>query len=70
MPIPSEITALIEQLYQELDETEQEAKEGVSLVRIILSRFPDNVRLIQLFALFNNTLLFVDISKRRIHFFC
>lgn len=67
MPIPPEIESLIERLNLELEITEQEANEGLSLVRPILSSFPDNVRLIQFVALLNNGLLFVEISCRRIH---
>ncbi len=66
MPIPSEIQNLIERLNQELAETEADATQGLNLVRPILSRFPDNARMIQFFAFFNNILLFVEISRRRI----
>ncbi len=66
MPIPSEIQALIDRLNRELDETERDSTEGLNLIRPLLSRFQDNVRLIQFFALFNNALLFVEISRRRI----
>jgi len=66
MPIPSEIQNLIERLNQELAETETDATQGLNLVRPILSRFPDNARIIQFFAFFNNGLLFVEISRRRI----
>jgi hypothetical protein len=66
MPIPSEIKSLIERLNLELETTEREANEGLSLVRPILSSFSDNVRLIQFVALFNNGLLFVEIARRRI----
>lgn len=66
MPIPSEIQALIDRLNQEIAETEADATQGLNLVRPILSQFPDNARLIQFFAFFNNGLLFVEISRRRI----
>jgi len=66
MATPSEIAALVDQLNQELNQTEQEVTEGVNLVRPLLSRFADNVRLIQFFAFFNNALLFIEISRRRI----
>ena len=66
MPIPPEIETLVERLNIELETIEQEATEGLNLVRPILSSFPDNVRLIQFVALFNNGLLFVEISRRRI----
>lgn len=66
MAVPPEISTLIDQLERELDQIEQEATAGVSLVRSLLSRFPDNIRLIQFFTAFNNALLFVEISRRRI----
>ena len=66
MPIPPEIASLVKRLNTELKIIEQEATEGLNLVRPILSSFPDNVRLIQFVALFNNGLLFVEISRRRI----
>ncbi|AFY75969.1 hypothetical protein Ple7327_0522 [Pleurocapsa sp. PCC 7327] len=66
MPIPPELVDLVNRLNQELDETEREATEGLNLLRPLLSRFPSNVRLIQFFAFFNNGLLFIDISRRRI----
>lgn len=66
MTIPPEIASLIERLNIEMETIEREATEGLNLVRPILSSFPDNVRLIQFVALFNNGLLFVEISRRRI----
>ena len=66
MPIPFEIAALVDQLNTELNQTEQEATEGVNLVRPLLSCFPDNIRLVQFFTFFNNALLFVEISRIRI----
>ncbi|WP_013324591.1 hypothetical protein [Gloeothece verrucosa] len=66
MPIPSEITELIDRLNQELSQIEQDASEGVSLIRLLLSQFSDNVRLIQFLAFFNNGLFLVEISRRRI----
>ena len=68
MPIPSEMTALIERLNQELDRSEQSAIEGLNLARVRLGRFPDNAILIQLFAYLNNVMLFVEISRRRIEY--
>ncbi|WP_275974203.1 hypothetical protein [Argonema galeatum] len=44
MPIPPEITALVEQLNQELNQIEQEATAGITLTRAILDRFPENAR--------------------------
>ena len=65
MPIPPQIASLVKRLNIELETIEREAK-GLNLVRPILSSFIDNVRLIQFVALFNNGLLFVEISRRRI----
>lgn len=66
MTIPPEITALVEQLNQELDLTEQEAREGLTRLRQIMLLFPNNTLLIQLFAYFNTAMFFVDNSRRRI----
>ncbi|MDJ0633793.1 MAG: restriction endonuclease subunit S [Xenococcaceae cyanobacterium MO_188.B29] len=66
MSTPSEIKKLIERLDRELTFTEQETREGINLLRPLISRFPDNLRLIRFFSLLNNILLFVEISRRRI----
>jgi hypothetical protein len=66
MAIPSEIPALIERLNHELEETDQHAITGINKLRPLMSRFPDNILLIQFFAYFNDILLFVEISRRRI----
>ena len=66
MPLPPEIQSIVDRLNLELAIMETEANEGLSLIRPVLSSFPDNVRLIQLVALLNNGLLFVEISRRRI----
>ena len=66
MAVPLEINELIDRLKQELNETEQQATEGLNLLRPILSRFPDNATLIQFFSYFNASLFFVVDSRRRI----
>ncbi len=66
MPILPEIQALVDRLNQELNETEQEAIEGINLVRQRLSLFPDNEVLIQFLASLNNILFFVEINRGRI----
>jgi len=66
MSIPSEIVLLVDGLNQELDRTEEEAREGLNLVRPLLSLFSGNVRVLQFYTFFNNALLFVEISRRRI----
>jgi hypothetical protein len=68
MSVPPEIDSLIERLNQELGQSEQFAINGINLVKLILSRFPDNARMIELFAVLTNVLLFVEITKRRIQF--
>lgn len=59
MPVPPEIEDLVNQLNQELDETEKLAAKGLNLVREIMSQFPNNASLIQFFAYFNTALFFV-----------
>lgn len=66
MPLPPEISPLIDRLSQELEETESAASTGLNLLRPILSRFPDNATLIQFFAYFNTALFFTVDSRRRI----
>ncbi len=66
MPIPSEINDLIERLNQELNKVEQESRVGLSLAQALLNRFPENARLIQLFASFNSAIFFSEIERRRI----
>jgi hypothetical protein len=66
MSIPSEIIALIERLNQELDRIESDATEGANLARAILTLFPDNFIVIQLFAFLNASLIFVETSRRQI----
>lgn len=66
MPIPPAINSLIARLNQELNLVEQEAIAGLSLVRAILKRFPDNATLIQLFAYLSSIMLLVDTDRKRI----
>lgn len=66
LAMPPEITALIDRLNQELDRTEQDATEGLNLVRQVLSFFPDNAILLQFFAYLNTVLLFVETYKRQV----
>lgn len=66
MTLPTPFTTLVARLNQEFEQTEQEATEGLNLARTALSRFPDNVLLIQFFAYLSDVLLFVEISKRQL----
>lgn len=65
MSIPAEIGEIIDRLNQELKQTEQEATEGINLVRPILSRFPENVALTQFFAYFSSIVFFVEMCRTR-----
>ena len=66
MTLPSHLTTLINQLNQELEQVEQDVIGGLTLARAILSRFPDNAFVIQLFAYLNTALLFVENSQGQI----
>lgn len=66
MPTPPEIQALVDQLNQELNQIEQETREGLNLVRELLSQFPSNAILTQYFAYFNTALIFVETSRGQI----
>ncbi len=66
MPITPEFTALIDRLLQEINQTEQQATQGLNLVRELLSRFPNNAILTQYFAYFNTALLFIETSRGQI----
>ena len=57
---------LIDQLNQELEQTEQATTEGLNLVRPILLIFEDNAILMQFFAALSNVLLFVETYKGRV----
>lgn len=66
MATPSELVEIVNRLNREFDLTEKDASEGLSLVRALLSRFPDNDILIQFFASFSNILLFVQTYRQRV----
>jgi hypothetical protein len=66
MPIPSEITQLVQRVNQELDQIEQDATEGLTLARVILDRIPNNFLVIQLLAFLNTSLFYVETIRRRL----
>lgn len=66
MNIPPNIAALIERLNQELERIESEINEGINLVRLPLSRFPENTLLVQFFAYLNNILFLLANYRQRI----
>ena len=66
MVLPPDIIALVERLNQELDQIEQNVEKGLGLVRIPLSRFPENTILVQFFVYLSNVEFFIDNYRRRI----
>jgi hypothetical protein len=66
MNIPPDITDLIERLNRELALTEREVNEGINLVRLPLSLFPENTLLVQFFAYLNNVVFLVENYRQRI----
>ena len=66
MTLPSNINALIERLNHELENLERELSQSIELIRARINLFPENLILIQLFATFNNYILFAENTWRRI----
>ena len=66
MSITLDILDLINRLDRELKEIEQEAIEGESILRQLMSLFSNNSSLIQFFAYFQTTRFFVVNARRRI----
>ena len=66
MPIPSELETLIERLYDKCDRIEQEATEGLNILRRVMSQFPENAILVQYFAYLNALLFFATTSRQQI----
>ncbi|MCT7991386.1 hypothetical protein [Laspinema olomoucense] len=63
--IPDKIESIFERITQELENTEQAATQGLTLVRALLFQFVNNALLIQYFAYLNAVLVFVKTSKRQ-----
>lgn len=66
MPIPDSIQTLIARLSQKLDRIENKAAEGLELLSILRSRFPENVILMQYFAYLNAILFFIATARKQI----
>jgi hypothetical protein len=66
MPIPDAIQTLIDRLNQKLDEIEKEVTEGLKILRILMSGFPENVILIQYFAYLNAIIFFIETARKQI----
>lgn len=66
MTIPPQLNNLIQRLNEELSTTERTATEALNLTRVLLTRFPNNVRLTQLFASNSNITFLVQIRRRRL----
>ncbi len=68
MPIPSEISNLVEQLQGELTQIDQETTAALEITRSLLDHYPNNSYFISIFATLSNYLVFVEISRRRIDY--
>lgn len=66
MSITPEFATLIDRLNQEVNQTEQQATKGLSLLEQLLSYFPNNAILIQDFAYLNAVSLFIETSRKQI----
>ena len=66
MTLPSNISALIEQINHEINNLEHELSQSIELIRYRINLFPENIILIQLFATLNNYILFAENTRRRI----
>ena len=67
MTLPSNINGLIERLNHELRNLDRELFQSMELIRSRINLFPENLILIQLFATFNNYILFAENTRRRIN---
>ena len=68
MPIPSEISHLVQQIQDELTQIEEETTAALEITRSILRNFPNNSSFIRIFSTLSNYLVFVEISRRRIDY--
>ena len=66
MTISEELNQLIERLYLELEEINQNVTEGINLVRPLLSQFPENTLIVQFFAYLNNVFFLIENYRERI----
>lgn len=66
MPLPSELTALVERIDRELDRLESDGREAIKIGTYLLNRFPDNFTLIQLMAFLNTSLFYADRARNQI----
>ena len=66
MSISPEIQSTIERLNLELDYIQEQTQTGLSILRPLLDRFPNNNLLVQFYAYLNNSLFLVDVYKRRV----
>ena len=63
--LPSNLNRLVKQVYDELNELDNELAQAIELIRERMRLFPDNIISIQIFAILNNYLLFADNTRRR-----
>ena len=62
MTLPSNLNRLVKQVYDELNELDNELAQAIELIRERMRLFPDNIISIQIFAILNNYLLFILLS--------
>ena len=68
MPIPSEISHLVEQLQGELRQIELETTAALEITRSLFGNYPNNNYFLTIFSTLSNYLIFVEISRRRIDY--
>jgi hypothetical protein len=66
MPLSSDFNTLVERINDELNNLDCELLQAIKLVRERIILFPDNIILIQLFAVLNNYTLFAENTRRRV----
>ena len=66
MTLPPNFNILVAQIDREINLLATELSQAIQLVRARISLFPNNIILIQLFALLNNYTLFLENTQRRI----
>ena len=66
MTLPPNFDILVAQIEREINVLGTELSQAIQLVRARIALFPDNIILIQLFALLNNYTLFLENTQRRI----
>jgi len=66
MSIPPQLSALINQVNQELNQLEEEATQALALIRPYMSALPGNPSLVQAFSTLNNAQFLVLVRRSQI----